>query len=73
MIFLVVTAGLFLFNANTIFPMVRILARCQLRIMGLRLKVVGLEHFENGSTYLIMGNHESLFDVFAVPAARRNP
>jgi len=69
MIFLVVTAGLFLFNAKTIFPMVRILARCQLRIMGLRLKIVGLEHFENGRTFLMLGNHESLFDAFAVPAA----
>ncbi len=49
--------------------MVRMLARSQLRIVGLRLKVVGLENFENGRTYLMLGNHESLFDAFAVPAS----
>ena len=69
MLFLIVAVGLILFNAKTIFPMIRILARNQLRLMGLRLKVVGQEYFQMGRTYLMMGNHESLFDVFAVPAA----
>lgn len=69
MIFFIVAVGLIPFNAKTIFPMVRILARNQLRLMGLRLKVVGQEHFQMGRTYLMLGNHESMFDVFAVPAA----
>lgn len=69
MIFFIVAVGLIPFNAKTIFPMVRILARNQLRLMGLRLKVVGQEHFQMGRTYLMLGNHESMFDVFGVPAA----
>lgn len=69
MVFVVVATGLFFFNAKTIFPLVQLLARSQLRIVGLRLKVLGLEHFEGGHAYLMLGNHESLFDAFAVPAA----
>ena len=68
-VFLLVASGLMLLDAQTIFPMVRILAKSQLGIMGLRLKVLGLEHIKNSRTYLMMGNHESLFDAFALPAA----
>ncbi len=68
MIFFIVAAGLILFNAKTIFPMVRILPAMN-RIMGLRLKVAGQEHFQMNRTYLMLGNHESMFDVFGIPAA----
>lgn len=41
----------------------------QLRIMGARLKVKGVENIDPSHPYLVMGNHESLFDIFAIPAS----
>lgn len=37
--------------------------------MGIRLVVKGLENIDPFQTYLIMGNHQSLFDIFVIPAA----
>ena len=37
--------------------------------MGLRLSVNGKEYINKNQPYLIMGNHQSLFDVFVIPAA----
>jgi 1-acyl-sn-glycerol-3-phosphate acyltransferase len=37
--------------------------------MGIRLEVTGLENLDRARTYLIMGNHQSLFDLFVIPAA----
>lgn len=37
--------------------------------MGIRLYVNGREHIKKDHPYLIMGNHQSLFDVFVIPAA----
>ncbi len=68
-VFLVLGSGLLLFPAPKIYPLVRILARSQLRIMGVRLQVTGLNNFDHQRPFLIMGNHESMFDVFAMPAA----
>lgn len=67
--FLIIAIGLIVFDGRTIYPMVRILARVQLLIVGLRLRVHGYDRFDRHGSYLVMGNHESLFDVFAIPAA----
>ncbi len=37
--------------------------------MGIKLVVTGRENIESDKPYLIMGNHQSLFDLFVVPAA----
>lgn len=37
--------------------------------MGLRVKAAGYDQFDSRRSYLIMGNHESLFDLFVIPAA----
>jgi 1-acyl-sn-glycerol-3-phosphate acyltransferase len=37
--------------------------------MGLRLSINGREYIKKDQPYLIMGNHQSLFDVFVIPAA----
>ncbi|MFA5902423.1 MAG: lysophospholipid acyltransferase family protein [Desulfobacula sp.] len=37
--------------------------------MGIKLTVYGMKHIKMGEPYLIMGNHQSLFDVFVVPSA----
>jgi len=40
-----------------------------IRIMGIDLEVRGDESIDPCQTYLIMGNHQSLFDLFVIPAA----
>ncbi|MBC2704375.1 1-acyl-sn-glycerol-3-phosphate acyltransferase [Desulfobacula sp.] len=37
--------------------------------MGIKLVVTGREHIRPDQAYLIMGNHQSLFDIFVIPAA----
>ncbi|MBU8848634.1 MAG: 1-acyl-sn-glycerol-3-phosphate acyltransferase [Desulfobacterales bacterium] len=37
--------------------------------MGIKLVVTGREHIRPDQPYLIMGNHQSLFDIFVIPAA----
>jgi 1-acyl-sn-glycerol-3-phosphate acyltransferase len=40
-----------------------------LKLMGIKLIVNGRSHIHQDQTYLIMGNHQSLFDVFVIPCA----
>jgi len=54
-----------LFSPKTIYPAVRILARIQLLIMGVNVRTLGLNSVDQKHSYVVMGNHESLFDVFA--------
>ncbi|MFC1669660.1 lysophospholipid acyltransferase family protein [Spirochaetota bacterium] len=35
--------------------------------MGISLEVEGQDKFDHTKQYIVMGNHESLFDIFAVP------
>ncbi len=37
--------------------------------MGIKLNVIGKENIDRDKTYLLMGNHQSLFDIFVIPAA----
>jgi len=67
--FLIIAVGLIIGDSRTIYPAVRILARIQLLIVGLRVQVYGHDRFDRRRSYLIMGNHESLFDAFAIPTA----
>ncbi|RLE23516.1 MAG: hypothetical protein DRJ65_11680 [Acidobacteria bacterium] len=46
--------------------MARWLCRNQLRFMGCRLDVLGVENVPDDRACLLLGNHESRFDVFAV-------
>lgn len=62
-------ATLLFLPARTIYPAVRFFFRFQLLIMGVPLKVAGLEQVDPNKPYLIMGNHQSLFDAFAIPPA----
>jgi len=67
--FALIAAGLTLAEGRRVFPLVRRLMRAQLRVMGVRLTVVGADRFDPRRPYLIMGNHQSMFDLFALPAA----
>ena len=71
-IFCIIVLGMTLFSTKTIYPAIRILARMQLLIMGVNLRTLGLEHVDPNHSYIFMGNHESLFDIFALPAAFPN-
>ncbi len=60
---------LFTLPRERTFKIARILFKILIRIMGIRLSAIGKEHIKKDQPYLIMGNHQSLFDVFVIPAA----
>lgn len=62
----VVLPLLLIFPAPKIFPLARWLCRNQLRFMGCRLEDLGTENVPDDHACLLLGNHESLFDVFAI-------
>lgn len=49
--------------------MIRFLFRILIRLIGIKLVVTGREHIDPYHSYLIMGNHQSLFDIFVIPVA----
>jgi len=49
--------------------MARGLFNILIRLMGIKLVVKGRKHIRPDQSYLIMGNHQSLFDIFVIPAA----
>lgn len=67
--FLIIATGLIICGSRAIYPIVRVLARIQLLVMGLCVRVHGYDRFDPRRSYLIVGNHESLFDAFVIPAA----
>lgn len=66
---LILVVCLFLFPKKQTFKITRFLFTVLIRIMGIKLVVTGRENIESDKPYLIMGNHQSLFDIFVVPAA----
>jgi 1-acyl-sn-glycerol-3-phosphate acyltransferase len=67
--FVTLSTGLFFLSRERVFTLARFLFSVQTKIMGIRLKVSGLAGLDRTRTYLIMGNHQSLFDLFVIPAA----
>jgi 1-acyl-sn-glycerol-3-phosphate acyltransferase len=65
----ILTVCLVLLPRERTFRMARALFKILIRIMGIRLSVNGKEYIKKDQPYLIMGNHQSLFDVFVIPAA----
>lgn len=47
----------------------RFLFQIQVWLLGIKLVIKGTNHIKKNQPYLIMGNHQSLFDLFVVPAA----
>lgn len=66
---LVLVVCLHVFSKETTFSIARRLFGLMIRLMGIKLSVTGVEHINPDQSYLIMGNHQSLFDLFVVPAA----
>ncbi len=73
LIFILIGLGLILFKRDRIYPLVRILLRIQLFLMGLPVVVAGKNNIPSERAVIIMGNHESLFDVFVIPTAIPRP
>lgn len=67
--FCILTVSLMFLPRPVTFHLARRLFSILIRIMGIRLKVEGGEHLDPDRTCLLMGNHESLFDLFVIPAA----
>jgi 1-acyl-sn-glycerol-3-phosphate acyltransferase len=67
--FVILSIALFLLCRERVFTLAQFLFSVQTKIMGIRLKVSGLDGLDRTRTYLIMGNHQSLFDLFVIPAA----
>ena len=66
---LILVFCLFLLPQTTSYGVVRSLFKILIRLMGIRLVVTGIENIRPNQPYLIMGNHQSLFDIFVIPAA----
>lgn len=60
---------LFALPKPTTFAVAQTLFKIFIRIMGIKLVVKGKENIDPTKTYLMMANHQSLFDLFVIPAA----
>jgi 1-acyl-sn-glycerol-3-phosphate acyltransferase len=69
MAFCILAVSLMFMPRPVTFHLARRLFSILIWIMGIRLKVEGTDHLDPDRTYLLMGNHESLFDLFVIPAA----
>ena len=67
--FAVLSLGMSVSSPRRLFPLVSVLTRILLRIVGAPVFVTGRERLDPGRPYLFLGNHQSLFDLFAVPSA----
>jgi len=67
--FVILVFCLFLLPPKTTYQIIRCLFNILIRIMGIKLIVTGKENICPDQPYLIMGNHQSLFDIFVIPAA----
>lgn len=68
-VFFIVIFSIFFLPREKTADISRILSRILIRLMGIRLKVSGQEFIQPDRRYLVMGNHQSLFDLFVIPAA----
>lgn len=67
--FLILIFSMFVFSRQKTFEIAKFLFTILLKIMRIDLTVTGREHVDPEKTYLIMGNHQSLFDIFVIPVA----
>jgi len=67
--FVSIVLSLFVFSREKTGKITRFLFQIQAWLMGIKLKVNGEDKIIKHKSYLIMGNHQSLFDIFVVPAA----
>ena len=68
-VFIIIWVCILILPKEKTYRLAGVLFGVQLRIMGAKLTVKGVENIDPSRPYLVMGNHESLFDIFAIPAA----
>ena len=68
-VFLIITLGLVCSTPERIFPLTRRLAKTLMRIMGAPVTIKRQPVPRPGRPYLYMGNHQGMFDLFAIPSA----
>ncbi len=63
-----IAIALSLFDSSGNIPhlVARLWGKIQLRITGTRVRIQGLEHIEPGKNYILVSNHQSTFDIFAL-------
>ncbi len=67
--FCILSISLFVRPREKTFALARKLFAILIRLMGIKLIVKGRHNIHPDKTYLMMGNHQSLFDIFVIPAA----
>ncbi len=67
--FFILVFCLFFLPQKTTFSIARFLFGILIRLMGIKLEVTGRDNIRSDKPYLIMGNHQSLFDIFVIPVA----
>ena len=68
-IFIILTICLYILPREKTYAIARLLFAVLLKVVGIRLTVSGQHYIDPNHTYLIMGNHQSLFDIFVIPVA----
>jgi len=68
-IFIIILICILILPKEKTYRLAGVLFGIQLKIMGARLSVKGVENIDLSRPYLVMSNHQSLFDLFAIPAA----
>jgi len=68
-VFIIIWVCILIFPKEKTYRLAGVLFGIQLRIMGAGLTVKGVKNIDPSRPYLVMGNHQSLFDLFAIPAA----
>jgi 1-acyl-sn-glycerol-3-phosphate acyltransferase len=66
---IVLSISLYIASREKALALARILFAVQLKIMGIRLQVTGREYLIADRPCVVMGNHQSLFDIFVIPVA----
>ncbi|MCG8530132.1 MAG: 1-acyl-sn-glycerol-3-phosphate acyltransferase [Desulfovibrionales bacterium] len=67
--FCILVLCLFVLRPERTFAVARILFSILIGLMGIQLEVRGKENIDPEKSYLILGNHQSLFDLFIIPTA----
>jgi 1-acyl-sn-glycerol-3-phosphate acyltransferase len=61
-----IVLSLFDSSGNVPHLVARFWGKIQLRITGTRVRIQGLEHIEPEKSYILVSNHQSTFDIFAL-------
>ena len=67
--FIIISISILTLQREKTGKITRFLFQIQVWLLGIKLVIKGNNHIKKNQPYLIMGNHQSLFDIFVIPAA----